>query len=314
MVRYLLSRVGQTIVILFIVSIVVFFMMEAMPGDPVYARMGNDITQEEYDWAYHEYGYDQPAVVRYVRWFTGALHGDFGTSYQYKTPVMDVIANKVPVTLYLSIVSMLISVPVGIVLGVIVAVFRGKPVDTVITLICNTIAGIPQFWIALVLLYFLALKTGWLPSYGFTFPWVDFPKHIRQVIMPMTCLSLGGIAGVCRQTRSSILEVIRQDYVRTARAKGQSEKKVIFIHVLKNGLIPVVTMIGNRLAMMVGGSMFVEQVFSIPGMGGLMVTAITERDMPVVQACVLLTAVVGAIAYIITDLLYVVVDPRISLK
>lgn len=314
MVRYLLSRIGQTIVILFIVSIVVFFMMEAMPGDPVYARLGNDITEEEYEWAYHEYGYDQPAVVRYVQWFTGALHGDFGTSYQYKTPVMDVIANKVPVTLYLSIVSLLISVPVGIVLGVLVAVFRGKPVDTVITLICNTIAGIPQFWIALVLLYFLALKSGLLPSYGFTFPWVDFTKHIRQVIMPMTCLCLGGIAGVCRQTRSSILEVIRQDYVRTARAKGQNEKKVIFVHVLKNGLIPVVTMIGNRLAMMVGGSMFVEQVFSIPGMGGLMVTAITERDMPVVQACVLLTAVVGGIAYIITDLLYVVVDPRISLK
>jgi len=314
MVKYLLNRVGQTVIVLILVAVLVFFLVEMMPGDPIYMRLGEDITQEEYEAAWVYYGYDKPVVVRFANWAVNALHGDFGTSYQYSQPVLDVIGTKVPVTIYMSIVSMLISMPIGIILGILVAVYRGKPVDTVITLFCNAIVGLPQFFVALVLLYTLALKAKLLPAFGFTFPWVNFKDHILKIIMPMICLTLGGIAGTCRQTRSSILEVIRQDFVRTARAKGLPESKVLFVHVLKNGLIPIVTSIGNRLAGLIGGSMFVEQVFAIPGMGGLMVTAVQSKDMPTVMACVLLTAVVGSIAFIITDVLYVVVDPRISLR
>ena len=309
-----MSRLAQTAVILFLVTALVFFMMELMPGDPIYSMLGDDITQEEYEWAEHEYGFDQPVVTRYFQWLNNAAHGDLGKSYQYRKDVVEIIGTKIPVTIYMSLMSMLISIPIGIVLGVITAVFQGSWADTIITLFSNAIIGVPQFWVALVLLYFLALKTGLLPSYGFTFPWDDLGMHIRQIIMPMICLTLGSTAGTCRQTRSSVLEVIRQDYVRTARAKGLGEKKVIFIHILKNALIPVITSIGGRMAMLIGGSMFVEQVFAIPGMGNMMVNAVLQRDVPVVQACVLLTALVGGLAYIVTDVLYVVVDPRVSLK
>lgn len=314
MLRYILKRVGQTLFILVLVSVLVFFLMELVPGDPIYRQFGDGITQEEHDRYYHEYGYDQPVIVRYLDWAKGVLRGDFGVSYQYKQKVTDVIGTKIPVTIYLSVVSTLISIPLGIVLGIIVAVKRGKAADTIITLVCNILSGIPRFFIALVLLYAFCLKLKLLPSYGFTFPWNGFELHLKQIILPMICMVLGGVAGTCRQTRSAILEVIRQDYVRTARAKGLSEKKVLYLHVLKNSLIPIVTSIGNRLANLIGGSMFVEAVFSIPGMGNMLVTAVSVHDMPVVMACVMLTAAVGAAAYIVTDVLYVIVDPRISLR
>ena len=173
---------------------------------------------------------------------------------------------------------------------------------------------IPGFVLAVGLMYLLSVKYKLLPTSGFTFPWVDFGKHFQQIIMPMFCLSLGGMAGVCRQTRSSMLEAIRQDYVRTARSKGLEENTIISKHVLKNGLIPIVTLIGGRLAMMIGGSVFIENVFSIPGMGSLMVNSVNNFDIPVIQACVLLTSVIISLAYFITDMLYLAVDPRITLK
>ena len=163
------------------------------------------------------------------------------------------------------------------------------------------------------MMYIFSVQLGWLPSFGFTWPWENFGQHILELIMPIICLSIDGIAGIARQTRSSMLESIRQDYVRTAWSKGLTERSVIYIHTLKNSMIPIVTLLGVRLSYMVGGSIFVESVFSIPGMGSLLVRAITSKDIPVVQACVLLTAFVTCAAYILTDLLYVLVDPRIKL-
>ena len=184
----------------------------------------------------------------------------------------------------------------------ITAVKRGKWQDTIITLIANLSASIPGLVLAVGLMYLLSVKYKLLPTSGFSFPWVDFGKHFQQIIMPMFCLSLGGVAGVCRQTRSSMLEAIRQDYVRTARSKGLEENTIISKHVLKNGLIPIVTLIGGRLAMMIGGSVFIENVFSIPGMGSLMVNSVNNFDIPVIQACVLLTSVIISLAYFITDM------------
>ena len=172
-------------------------------------------------------------------------------------------------------------------------------------------ACLPLFWIALLVMYIFAMRLGWLPSYGFTWFSEDLALGIRQTIMPLFCLALGGIATTTRQTRSSMLEVIRQDYVRTARSKGLSRRKVIFLHALKNALIPVITILGMRLGSMLAGSMFVESVFNIPGMGSLFVIAIQSRDIPVVQACVLVTALVSCIINLLTDILYAVVDPRV---
>lgn len=303
----------QTVVVMLILSIGVFLLVSLLPGDPVYAMLGDSITPQEYDIAYRELGLDKPILQRYFEWLTKALRGDFGTSYQFHQPVSELLKERVPITIYLSVLATLIAMPLGVLFGVISAVHRGKAVDTIITLTANACSCLPQFWIGIFLMYIFAMKLGWLPSYGFTMPWENLGMHFKQLIMPIICLSIDGIAGIARQTRSSMLESIRQDYVRTAWAKGLKESTVIYIHTLKNSLIPIVTLLGVRMSYMVGGSIFVESVFSIPGMGSLLVRSITAKDLPLVQACVLLTALVTCIAYIVTDVLYVLVDPRIKL-
>ena len=299
------------ILILIIISIFTFLLVSFIPGDPVYAMLGEEVSQEEYDRVYHELKLDQPVIMRYFSWLGDALHGDFGQSTQFHTRTVDVLAERIPITLVFSVSACTISIPLGILFGVISAVYRGRPADTVVTLLANITACLPQFWIALLVMYIFAMRLGWLPSYGFTWFSQDAVMGIKQTIMPLFCLALGGIATTTRQTRSSMLEVIRQDYVRTARSKGLSRKKVIFLHALKNALIPVITILGMRLGSMLAGSMFVESVFNIPGMGSLFVIAIQSRDIPVVQACVLVTALVSCIINLLTDILYAVVDPRV---
>lgn len=314
MTKYLLNRILQTVLIVVIVSVISFLLVSIMPKDPVYALIGADATEEDYWTTYYRLGLDKPLFIRYFNWAASVVIGDFGTSYAYNLPVWDILGPKLAVTIYLSTAAMLISFPLGIILGIISAVRRGKMSDTVITLIANLMSGIPQFVVAICLLYLFSMKLRLLPAIGFTFPWEDFPRHIQQIILPLTCLVLQSAAGICRQTRSSMLEAYGQDYVRTARAKGLKEGFIIYKHVMGNGLIPIITLIGGRLSSLIGGAMFVEAVFSIPGMGSLMVTAINSMDIPVIQATVLVTAVVISAAYIITDILYVIVDPRISLN
>ncbi|HIY10754.1 MAG TPA: ABC transporter permease [Candidatus Anaerofilum excrementigallinarum] len=314
MAKYMFKRLGSTLIIVVIVSILTFLLVSLMPKDPVYSLYGTDITQEEYDMRYVEMGLDKPILVRYLNWAADVLHGDFGTSYRYHDDVLKIIGEKLGVTMYLCFVSTLISFPIGILLGIITAVKRGKWQDNLLTMLANVTSSIPSFVIAIVLLWVFCIRLRLLPSSGFTFPWVDFGEHIQQIIMPLICLSIGGIASVCRQTRSSMLEAIRQDYVRTARSKGLKEGFIIYKHVLRNGLVPIITMIGSRLSMMMGMTVFVENVFAIPGIGSLMVESVNNVDMPVLQACVMLSAVIISLAYLFTDFLYVVVDPRISLS
>ena len=314
MAKYMFKRLGSTLIIVVIVSILTFLFVSFMPKDPVYSLYGTDITQEEYDMRYVEMGLDQPVLVRYLNWAADVLHGDFGTSYRYHDDVLKIIGEKLGVTMYLCFVSTLISFPIGILLGIITAVKRGKWQDNLLTMLANITSSIPSFVIAIVLLWVFCIRLRLLPSSGFTFPWVDFGEHIQQSIMPLICLSIGGVASVCRQTRSSMLEAIRQDYVRTARSKGLKEGFIIYKHVLRNGLVPIITMIGSRLSMMMGMTVFVENVFAIPGIGSLMVESVNNVDMPVLQACVMLSAVIISLAYLFTDFLYVVVDPRISLS
>lgn len=312
--RYILKRLGQTAVVLLILSFLVFMMVSMLPGDPVYAMLGGEISQETYDRWYYALNLDKPVVVRYFLWLWDAVRLNFGTSASYHMNVVDVLAERIPTTLYFSLLSFFISIPLGILLGVISAVYRGKKVDTIVTMAANVTCCLPQFWLSVLFLYIFSMSLGWLPSYGFTSPFVDFTKSIRQTIMPLTCLTLGGIASITRQTRSSMLEVIRQDYVRTARSKGLAERKIIYLHALKNALIPVITLMGLRLGMLIGGSMFVESVFNIPGVGTLFVKAIQAQDIPLIQACVLMIALVSSVVNVITDIVYAVVDPRIRLE
>ena len=223
MAKYLLNRIMQTIALLLIVSLLSFFLVSLMPSDPVYAQFGTDITQEEYQVAFVRMGLDKPIIVRYLTWLGNVLKGDFGTSYCYHKGVWEVISGKLGTTLYMAVLSLLLSMPIGILLGTVTAVKRGQWADTIITLFSNLLIAIPQFVTAILFLYYISMKWKLLPPQGFTWPWVDFHKHIQQLIMPLTCLTLCGIAGFCRQTRSSVLEVLGQDYVRTARAKGLKE-------------------------------------------------------------------------------------------
>lgn len=311
--RYILKRLGQTILVLLILSFFIFLLISFLPGDPIYAMLGGEITQETYDRWYYALNLDKPLLLRYMLWLFDTIRGDLGTSASLHMPVVEVLAERVPVTIYLSLLSFAVSIPIGIMFGIVSAVYRGKRVDTIVTMIANIFCCLPQFFLSVLFLYLFAMKLKWLPSYGFTWPWEDLTLSLRQTVMPLLCLSLGGIASITRQTRSSMLEVIRQDYVRTARSKGLEERKVIFVHSLKNALIPVITLMGLRLGGLIGGSMFVESVFNISGMGMTLVNAITAQDIPLIQACVLLIAVVACIVNVITDIVYAIVDPRICL-
>lgn len=310
--RFILKRIGQTLIVLFIVSVFIFLLVSFLPGDPVYAMLGGEITQETYDRWYYELGLNQPLIIRYFSWISKVIVGDFGISASQHKAVLEVMAERVPITVYFSLFSFFLSIPIGILLGIISAVNRGKKIDSILTTFANVCSCLPQFFLSVLFLYLFSIKLHLLPSYGFTWPWEDFSKSIQQTIMPLLCLSIGGIASICRQMRSSMLEVIGQDYIRTAKSKGISQKKIIFIHGMKNALIPVITLMGLRLGGLIGGSLFVESVFNIPGMGSLLVTAIQAQDIPLIQACVLLIAVVACVVNIITDVIYAVVDPRIK--
>ena len=308
--KFILKRTGQTMIVLFIVSVFVFLMVSFLPGDPVYAMLGGEISQETYNRWYYELGLDQPLLIRYFLWISKAVTGNFGTSASQHMAVIEVIAQRLPVTLYLSLLAFFVSIPTGIALGVLAAINRGKKIDGALTTFANVCSCLPQFFLSVLFLYLFSMKMHWLPSFGFTWPWVDLGKSIQQTIMPLLCLAIGGVASICRQTRSSMLEVIGQDYIRTARSKGLKPDKIITVHALKNALIPVITLMGLRLGGMIGGSMFVESVFNISGMGTLLVSAIRAQDIPLIPACVLLIAVVACVVNIITDIVYAAVDPR----
>ena len=311
--RYILQRLGQTLLILIIVSFITYLLIDFLPGDPIAAMLGGEISQETYDWWYKELNLDKNVFVRYALWLKDAVTGNFGHSASYSVPVLQIIGERVPVTLYLSLLAFLISVPLGIIFGIISAVKRGKPADTAVTLTANVCCCLPQFWLGILLMYVLTILLGWLPASGWVWPWQDFGESVKHTIMPLICLAIGGIASITRQTRSSMLEVIRQDYIRTAKSKGLKNKKVIYVHALKNALLPVITLMGLRMGGMLGGSVFVENVFVIPGMGSLLVNAISMQDIPLIQGCVLLIALFTSVVNLITDIVYVVVDPRIKI-
>ena len=313
MLRYILQRLGQTFIILIIVSFMTYLLIDFLPGDPIAAMTGGEISGETYDRLYHELNMDKPVLDRYVMWLGDALTGNFGMSQSYNKSVLTVIGERLPVTMYLSLLAFLISVPLGIVFGIISAVKRGTAADTAVTLTANICCCLPQFWLGSLFMYVFSMLLGWLPSMGFVWPWDNFGQSIRQTIMPLLCLTIGGIASITRQTRSSMLEVIRQDYIRTARSKGLKQKKVIYVHALKNALLPVITLMGLRLGGMIGGSVFVENVFVIPGMGSLLVNAINSQDIQLIQGCVLMITLFTSVVNLITDIVYVVVDPRIKI-
>jgi peptide/nickel transport system permease protein len=311
--RYLLKRLLQTILILIIISILAFSLVHIIPGDPVYAMLGTDITKEYHDQVYESMGLNLPLGKQYVRWVSNFVQGQMGYSYHFKEDVSTLVARRLPPTLILGITAAIVSVVLGLLFGIITAVRRGKPIDSILTVLANIGIATPIFWLAVLLVFIFSIKLKLLPSWGFTLPWVDFGRSMKQMIMPVICMSVGGIASYTRQTRSSMLEVIGQDYIRTARSKGLKEGKVIMGHAVKNALIPILTLVGLTLRNSIGGSAIIERAFNITGMGSVMVEALSSRDYITLQSGIVFLALITCICNLLVDIAYAYADPRIRL-
>ncbi len=315
MITYIIRRLIQAIIILLIVTFALFIAMRLLPGDPILLLISEqelaEITPEYLEQIRHEYGLDKPIVVQYFDWMGGIFRGDFGKSIFTRSEVTKEIGRRLPITFHLGILSFVISLIIGIPMGVICAIRRSTWLDTAITVLANIGITIPNFWLGFLLIYLVALNLGWLPVQGYTSPFENFALSTRQLIMPIICLCLFPIASNVRQTRSAMLEVMGQDYIRTAWSKGLRERAVIIKHALKNGLIPVLTLAGMGFGAIIGGSVLIETVFNIPGLGRLAVTSTLGKDYPYVQAVTLLVAAVVIISNLLTDIAYGCLDPRI---
>ena len=317
MIAYITRRILLGILILILVTVMVFLVMRLLPGDPLtlfisQSQMSSgQLTAEQLEELRHRFGLDKPLMMQYFDWIGGVLRGDLGMSIFYTTEVSTLIVEKMPITIYLGALAFIFSSVLGILFGIVCAIRRGQWIDAVITVVANVGITIPSFWFGILLIYVFSLQFHWLPTGGFVSPFSDLWESLRRAIMPVFCLSLFSIASLTRQTRASMLEVVRQDYIRTAWAKGLSERVIISKHMIKNGLIPVVTIMGVQVGLIFGGSVLIETVFNIPGMGKLLTQAVFQHDYMVVQAGVLIVAVVVVMSNLVVDISYGWFDPRI---
>ncbi|MFC1532253.1 ABC transporter permease [Thermodesulfobacteriota bacterium] len=314
MTTYITKRFIQTLFVLFLVSIVVFSLLHFIPGDPVDIMLGETASEEERTLLRSELGLDRPLYVQYTRWIFHILKGDFGRSIFYHESVNTLVAARLPITIYYGLVAMMLAIIIGIPAGIISAVRRGGVLDGIITVMANIGMAMPSFWMGVLGIYFFALKLGWLPVQGYTSPFDNLWLNLKQILMPSVVLACLPLAALARQTRSSMLEVIAQDYIRTARSKGLKEMLVVTNHALKNALIPIVTLLGVHLRHLVGGSVLIETIFNLPGMGTLMVMAVFNKDYLVVQSTIMIIAVVIAMSNLVVDISYGYLDPRTRIE
>ncbi len=303
MLKYIVKRILLMIPVLVFMTIIVFTIFFFAPGDPVSRIAGPNVTPEVYESIKRKYGLDQPYIVQYWRFMKSVIEGDLGISILQERPVIDMIKERLPVTLEIGLLGFLITFVIAIPAGVMAAVKKNTFVDYLC--MSGTLVGvaIPTFWFGMLLMYFFAYKLRWFPISGY--------GTIKHLILPSFAIGLTNAAITARMVRSSMLEVLKQDYVRTARSKGLQEKVVIYRHALKNAMIPIITLMGLRLGWIIGGSVALEIIFSIPGIGRLMVDSILARDYPVVQGAMLVLTSSIIVANILADALYAIVDPRI---
>lgn len=303
MLKYTIRRLLQTIPLLIAISFAAFIMMHLVPGDPVRNMMGIEASKEAVEAERERLGLNDPLLVQYGRFLGGVLQGDLGTSIFTKQSVTDEILKKYPATIKLALGGTIFASVVDILAGIVSAVKRNKLTDNIIMVLSLISVSTPSFFLALVLMLFFSLQLGWLPSMG-----LRTPLHY---VLPIITLGMQSVGTIARTTRSSMLEVLGQDYIRTSRSRGIPERVIIYSHAFKNAIIPVLTIVGLRFGGLLAGSMLVETVFSIPGIGRYLVDAVLERDYPVVQSTVLVLACTFVLVNLIVDLLYAVADPKI---
>ncbi|ADK81681.1 ABC transporter permease [Sediminispirochaeta smaragdinae] len=304
MVKYILKRVLFVIPVVLGISFFIFLIMSLAPGDPAQLILGTEASPAAIAAKRAELGLDDPLLVRYVNYMKGVVQGDFGFSWYNKFNVLSEFGARLPNTLTLGMMAMAISALVGIPLGIFAAVRQNSVFDYTSMVVAMIFTSMPSFWFGLMAQVYIALKLGWLPATG-----VGSLKHF---VLPAITLAAAQLASQVRMTRTSILEVIKQDYVRTARSKGASERRVIIKHVLRNGLLPVITQLGLSFALLLGGAIVTETVFAIPGVASLLISAVKLRDVPVVTGIVIIIACFVGFANLLVDLLYAVVDPRVK--
>jgi peptide/nickel transport system permease protein len=316
MTTYILRRLIQAVFVLIIVTLLVFFIMRLLPGDPliIYLAQSADVQAMDpamLDTLRHKYGLDKPIIIQYFNWVGNIFQGDFGESIFYHEKVGRLMLERFPVTAYLGVLALIVGSITGLTAGLLAAVRRGKWLDKIITPLTYIGITIPVFFVAILGIYIIGLRLGWLPFPGYVSPLEDFWLSIKLAIMPVFCLAVFSIAANARQLRSSMLEVISQDYIRTAWSKGLRERSVILKHAMKNSLIPVITLIGIGVGMIFGGAVLVEEIFAIPGVGRLLVSSIFGQDYVVVQAITFVIAVIVLLVNLIVDISYGWLDPRI---
>jgi peptide/nickel transport system permease protein len=312
-VTFLIRRIILTIPILLLVTVMVFSLIHLIPGDVATVVLGQEATPAAKVALRHRLGLDKPLPVQYASWLGNVLHGNLGDSLTDGTPVMTEIKQRLPVTAELALASFIVAILIAIPSGIVSAVYRGKAADYAATLFAFLGMSVPGFWLAMLMIILFALRLGWLPSSGFV-PFTQDPAaNLRAMILPAFATGVRESAVLMRMMRSSLLEVMSQDYVRTARGKGLTQRAVIFGHGIRNALIPVITQSGLLIAGLLGGLVITETLFQIPGFGKMIVTAIFERDFITVQGAVLVSALLVVLVNLLVDMLYGALDPRIRI-
>ncbi len=311
MLSYVLRRLAIAIPTLLLVSILVFSLLKFLPGDPAIALAGEERDPAVIEFLRQKYSLDQPLYVQYGKWLGGIVQGDFGLSIRTRLPIGEMIAQKLPVTIQLSVMAMILATLIGIPAGIIAALKRGTAADYGVSIIGLAGLSVPSFWLGIMLILLFAVTLGWFPSGGYV-AFFDSPvDNLRHTLLPSLVLGTAAAAIVMRHTRSAMLQVLKQDYVRTARAKGLKERIVVVRHVLRNSLVPVVTMSTLHLGELLSGAVLTEQVFGIPGFGKMIVDGVFSRDYAVVQAVVLCSAALFLLMNLLADIAYVILSPRL---
>jgi peptide/nickel transport system permease protein len=311
MLAYALRRILATIPVMLLVALFVFSLLYIAPGDPAAIIAGDQATPADVARIRVSLGLDRPYLVRFGDWLWHVLHGDLGTSIFTNLPVTQMIGQRVEPTLSLMVMTVVFAIIIAIPLGVLAAWKHGTWIDRIVMVICVLGFSVPVFVVGYLLAYIFALNLDWLPVQGFSPISDGFLPFIRSLILPTVVLGSAYIALLARITRATMLDVLSQDYVRTARAKGVGQRAVLFVHALKNAAVPIVTIIGNGVALLIGGAVVTESVFAIPGLGRLTVDAILRRDYPIIQGVVLLFSISYVLVNLVVDLLYTLFDPRI---
>jgi peptide/nickel transport system permease protein len=311
MLTFLAKRIAQLIPTLFFVSVIIFSLQQLLPGDPALIMAGEERDPEVIEQIRRQYRLDQPVPVQYVYWIKGVLTGDLGESMRIKVPVLQLIAEKLPVTLQLALMAIVIALGVGITAGIIAAVKKDTAWDYAANIVALWGISTPNFWLGIMLIFLFSVKLGWLPASGYVPFSQDWKASLISMLMPAFVLGNSIAAILMRHTRSAMLQVLGSDYVRTARAKGLKERAVILKHAMRNALTPVITLGALELGTLLSGAVLTEQIFAVPGFGKLIVDAVFNRDYAVVQGVVLVTATTYIALNLLADVLYVLVNPRL---